>query len=87
MTQSFNKRIQEAAEVSISEAEKICFAGLLEARGLYDAAAQAEFLDPLSGNFFDPFLFKDMLLTCEIISESLSKQEKLLFMVIMIVTV
>jgi len=78
MTQSFNRKIQDAAEVSISEAEEMCFSGLLEARGLYDAVAQAEFLDPLSGNFFDPFLFKDMLLTCEIIAESLLQQEKII---------
>lgn len=78
MTQSFNKRILETAKVSVSEAEELCFLGLLEARGLYDDTARAEFLDPLSGDFFDPFLFKDMLLTCEIISESLSKQEKII---------
>jgi len=78
LTQSFNRQLKEAAEVSISEAEEICFSGLLEARGLYDAAAQAEYLDPLSGDFFDPFLFKDMLLTCEIIAESLLNQEKII---------
>ncbi|MGB4609185.1 MAG: single-stranded-DNA-specific exonuclease RecJ [Saccharofermentanales bacterium] len=78
MTQSFNQQLQEAVEISISEAEEICFTGLLEARGLYDAAARAEFLNPLEGEFFDPFLFKEMLLTCEIISESLFNQEKII---------
>jgi len=78
ITQSFNEKLAKSADLSDDDIDEIYLSGLLEARGIIDLAQKEAYLNPQEAELFDPFLFNDMLLACEIISETIKDQKKIM---------
>ncbi|NLJ95237.1 MAG: single-stranded-DNA-specific exonuclease RecJ [Clostridiaceae bacterium] len=78
LTQVYNETLLKDKKLSSLEKIDLGIKALLEAKGLNDEVKQNEFLEPDFVQMHDPFLFKDMYLTCEIIAQSLDKREKIL---------
>ena len=78
MTQVYNQKILNNQNLSDSEKINLSIKALLEAKGLNDATEQNDFFNPDFAQMNDPFLFKDMYLACEIISETIKAKEKIL---------